>query len=85
MEKVTRAVDAVKESLSNENGSDLDSSIGGLDVALLDMGRAIHTGSKRVQKPKKKETQSFRESGPIELGGSGRIDLDLDVEDSNGK
>lgn len=82
VEKVTRAVEAVKESLDNENGSDINSTIGGLDVALLDMGRAIHTGSKRVQKPKKKETPSFRESGPIELGGSDRIDLDVDLEEN---
>ena len=71
VDKVVRAVEAVKEALSSENGADLSSYIGGLDVALLDMGRAIHTGSKRTttkQPPKKTDPPTFRESGPIELG-----------------
>lgn len=69
VEKVTRAVESVKEALTTENGADLNSYIGGLDVALLDMGRAIHTGSKRAQKPaQKKSRPSLTDTGPIELG-----------------
>lgn len=85
VDKVTRAVEAVKEALKAENGADLSSYIGGLDVALLDMGRAIHTGSKRTAKPPpKKETATFRESGPIELGEGDQI-IQIDLDDDTKK
>ena len=81
VEKVTRAVEAVKEALSTENGADLNSYIGGLDVALLDMGRAIHTGSKRTQKPPPRR-EPLRESGPIELGEADPSNTSIDISDS---
>lgn len=73
VEKVTRAVDAVKEFLGNgDNPEELKSVTAGLDVALLDMGRAIHSGNRGrggesgASGGKKKISSDG--GGPIELG-----------------
>jgi molecular chaperone DnaK len=73
VEKVTRAVDAVKEFLGNgDNPEELKSVTAGLDVALLDMGRAIHSGNRGrggesgASGGKKKINSDG--GGPIELG-----------------
>ena len=45
VDKVLRAVEAVREALADENSPELKALSAGLDVSLLDLGRAIHSGS----------------------------------------
>lgn len=67
VEKLRRAVENVKEALAKNNFDDLKSQVAGLDVALLDLGRAIHmSGKQRGDQPKKRPISG--DSGPIELG-----------------
>ncbi|MGD9682896.1 MAG: hypothetical protein AB7W16_17030 [Candidatus Obscuribacterales bacterium] len=47
----------------------------GLDVAIMDLGRAIHTGSKRAA-PTARRKRTLGDSGPIELGEGGKKDRD---------
>jgi molecular chaperone DnaK len=69
VEKVTRALEAVKESLERENSDDLKSLTAGLDVSLLDLGRAIHSGNRQSTSAPKNPPRA--DSEPIELGEAG--------------
>lgn len=51
VEKVNRAVASVKEALERGAEEDLKPLIAGLDVSLLDLGRAIHSGNRKMEKP----------------------------------
>ena len=66
------AITSVQEALNTQSQEDsqfLGSQVAGLDVALLDMGRAIHMGAKRSQAAAKStKKRSLSDSGPIELG-----------------
>jgi molecular chaperone DnaK len=66
VDKVTRAIEAVKEALEKNNPDELKSLTAGLDVSLLDLGRAIHSGNRQAAQPKKRPIEE--ESEPIELG-----------------
>jgi len=66
VDKVTRAIESVKEALVKNITEDLKATAAGLDVALLDLGRVIHTGN-RATPPKNRATIS-QTSMPIELG-----------------
>ncbi|MDR3617602.1 MAG: molecular chaperone DnaK [Candidatus Obscuribacterales bacterium] len=68
VDKVMRALDLVKEALASDNPDEIKQLSAGLDVSLLDLGRAIHSGNRSVQ-PKKKTVE---DSQPIELGESGQ-------------
>ncbi|MBP7860531.1 molecular chaperone DnaK [bacterium] len=72
VDKVKTAITSVQEALNTQSQEDsqfLGSQVAGLDVALLDMGRAIHMGAKRTQAAaKSSKKRSLSESGPIELG-----------------
>jgi molecular chaperone DnaK len=46
VDKVMRALEVVKEALENDNSEDLKALTAGLDVSLLDLGRAIHSGNR---------------------------------------
>jgi molecular chaperone DnaK len=71
VEKVKKAVEAVKQALSEGTGDDLKALVAGLDVSLLDLGRAIHSGKGLRQSaapaPKKRANLS-ETANPIELG-----------------
>jgi len=71
VEKVNRAVEAVKEVLAGGNEDELKSLDAGLDVALLELGAAIHSRNTGGAKGRKKRS-SIKDSGPIELGEVGR-------------
>lgn len=66
VEKVKRAVESVQEALVNGNAEELKSLVAGLDVSLLDLGRAIHSGNRQPTSPKKRPLVT--DSGPIGLG-----------------
>lgn len=66
VEKVKRAVESVKEAIAKE-AEDLKALAAGLDVALLEMGRAIHT-QQRPGAPAARKRNTLTDSGPIELG-----------------
>jgi molecular chaperone DnaK len=68
VDKVMRALDLVKEALASHNPDEIKQLSAGLDVSLLDLGRAIHSGNRSGQ-PKKKTVD---DSQPIELGESGQ-------------
>ena len=74
VDKVMRALDAVKEALASDNPDEIKQLSAGLDVSLLDLGRAIHSGNRSGQ-PKRKIAA---DSQPIELGESGQ-----QVKDAN--
>jgi molecular chaperone DnaK len=69
VDKVTRAIEAVKDALEKNNPDELKSLTAGLDVSLLDLGRAIHSGNRQASQPKKRPVEE--ESEPIELGNRG--------------
>jgi molecular chaperone DnaK len=69
VDKVTRAIEAVKEALEKNNPDELKSLTAGLDVSLLDLGRAIHSGNRQAAQPRKRPVEE--ESEPIELGNRG--------------
>jgi molecular chaperone DnaK len=50
VEKVLRSVEAVKEALAKGDSPELKSLAAGLDVSLLDLGRAIHSGNRARSK-----------------------------------
>jgi molecular chaperone DnaK len=68
VDKVMRALEMVREALANENSEDLKALTAGLDVSLLDLGRAIHSGNRPSgasgAQPKARPSS---EAGPIEL------------------
>lgn len=68
VDKVRRAVENVKEALAKNNFDDLKSQVAGLDVALLDLGRAIHMAGKQRSEGQPKKRPLSEDSGPIELG-----------------
>lgn len=75
VEKVSKAIEVVKEALKRDITEELKSAAAGLDVALMDLGRAIHSGN-RVAAPagkKRRDTDDLGPHNPIELGdGDGR-------------
>ncbi len=79
VDKVMRALDLVKEALASDNPDEIKQLSAGLDVSLLDLGRAIHSGNRSGQ-PKKKTVE---DSQPIELGESGRQAKDSNKETAN--
>jgi molecular chaperone DnaK len=75
VDKVMKAVEAVKEAL-REDSNELKQLVAGLDVSLLDLGRAIHSGNR--QSPSRREDRGNGKktpppSDPIKLGESQRI------------
>jgi molecular chaperone DnaK len=66
VDKVSRAVELVKETLATGDTTELKSATAGLDVSLLDLGRVIHTGNRAPTAASKSRTPPA--SGPIELG-----------------
>lgn len=69
VEKVSKAVAAVKEALPQAETAELKSLTAGLEVALLDLGRVIHSGN-RAAVPAGRKRVPLGESQPIELGGN---------------
>ena len=73
VDKVMRALDIVREALAGENPEDLKALTAGLDVSLLDLGRAIHSGNRPSGPtgggPSAKK-RSTSEHEPIELADS---------------
>lgn len=67
VEKVSRASDLVVEALEKANPDEIKSATAGLDVALMELGSAIHSGN-RAGAPGTKKRSLTTESGPIELG-----------------
>lgn len=77
VDKVMKAVELVKEALSQDS-AELKQLVAGLDVSLLDLGRVIHSGNRQSQ-PRREERQTsggangrkkqtYEEELPIELG-----------------
>jgi molecular chaperone DnaK (HSP70) len=79
VDKVMRALDLVKEALASDNPDEIKQLSAGLDVSLLDLGRAIHSGNRAAQ-PKKKTVE---DSQPIELGESGQQTKGSNKETAN--
>ena len=75
VEKVDRASDLVVEALEKGNPEDIKSATAGLDVALMELGSAIHSGN-RGGTPTNKKRPISPESGPIELGEVARQKLE---------
>ncbi|MBS2001064.1 MAG: molecular chaperone DnaK [Candidatus Obscuribacterales bacterium] len=71
VDKVSRASDLVLEALEKANPDEIKSATAGLDVALMELGSAIHSGN-RSGTPGTKKRPLTSESGPIELGEVGR-------------
>jgi molecular chaperone DnaK len=67
VDKVSRAVESVKEALAKGVTEDLKKETAGLDVSLLDLGRVIHSGNRAAAAPAKTRP-ALTGSGPIELG-----------------
>ena len=80
VEKVKRSMAAVKEALMRENLEDLKSHKAGLDVSLLELGRAIHTSGRQTVPPTTKKKNPLLESGPIELGEPGQLKPELLIQ-----
>lgn len=76
VDKVRRAIDNVKEDLEKDDIVELKPHVAGLDVALLDFGRVLHTAKPAVRDTTKK--RSTIET--IELGKSQDIKKVLDEE-----
>jgi len=66
VDKVQRAMEGVRESLADGDAKNLVSLVAGLDVSLLDLGRAIHTGSRSAAG--EVGPRPVPPSGPIEMG-----------------
>jgi len=67
VDKVSRAVESVKEALAKGVTEELKKETAGLDVSLLDLGRVIHSGNRAAAAPAKTRP-ALTGSGPIELG-----------------
>ncbi|HEY9732751.1 MAG TPA: molecular chaperone DnaK [Drouetiella sp.] len=67
VDKVSRASDLVAEALEKGHPEEIKSATAGLDVALMELGSAIHSGN-RGGTPGTKKRALTSESGPIELG-----------------
>lgn len=79
VDKVKRSMQTVHEALERDNLEDLKALKAGLDVSLLELGRAIHTTGRQTNQPAKKKS-SLQESGPIELSESGRLRPELLIQ-----
>jgi len=89
VDKVMKAVEAVKEALTEEDSADLKQLVAGLDVSLLDLGRVIHSGN-RQSTPRREEKSASTSSGkkkqtyadelPIELGRVAKISAENEEE-----
>lgn len=79
VEKVKRSMQTVHEALERDNLEDLKALKAGLDVSLLELGRAIHTTGRQTTQPAKKKA-SVQESGPIELSESGKLRPELLIQ-----
>jgi molecular chaperone DnaK len=76
VDKVSRAVDLVRDALLKENADELKSVSAGLDVSLLDLGRAIHSGNRNSpNRPPDRPPEKPKQDS------SSRIDLDADLTD----
>lgn len=78
VEKVSRASEVVVEALEKGNPDEIKSATAGLDVALMELGSAIHSGNRGGTPGAKKRTLT-PESGPIELGEVARQKLETTV------
>ncbi len=76
VDKVRRAIDNVKEDLAKDDFVELKPHVAGLDVALLDFGRVLHTAKPGVRDTTKKRPTIET----IELGKSQDIKKILDKE-----
>lgn len=76
VDKVMKAVEAVKEALQQDSG-ELKQLVAGLDVSLLDLGRAIHSGNRQSPSARKEDRGNNGKKTvadtPIKLGESQRI------------
>lgn len=77
VDKVRRAIDNVKEDLAKDDIEELKRHVAGLDVALLDFGRVLHTAKPAVRDTLKKKRSTIE---TIELGKSQDIKKSLDKE-----
>ncbi len=70
VDKVKKAVEAVRQALTEGSADDLKPLVAGLDVSLLDLGRAIHSGKgvRAPAPPTKKRITLSDAAEPIELG-----------------
>ena len=75
MDRVKRAAEAVKAALESEepDPATLKSCVAGLDLSLLDLGKAIHLGSRKgaaagagAQNTQDGEPIELRQSGPVQ-------------------
>ncbi|MBX9940329.1 MAG: molecular chaperone DnaK [Candidatus Obscuribacterales bacterium] len=94
VDKVLRAVEAVKEALTRmpenvvdfenipkENRIELKPLIAGLDVSLMDLGRAIHSGNRKVDKQAVKiDNNGTKDTEPASLSDDDLSRFELDVE-----
>lgn len=94
VDKVLRAVEAVKEALARmpenvvdfenipkENRIELKPLIAGLDVSLMDLGRAIHSGNRKVDKQAVKiDNNGTKDTEPTSLSDDDLSRFELDVE-----
>lgn len=73
--QVKTAIEEVNEALPEEDTKTLRSAIGKLDVSLLDLGKAIHTGQKKKARAAetKKEKQDPGEGEAVDVERSQRI------------
>jgi molecular chaperone DnaK len=76
VEKVSRASESVLEALEKANPDEIKSATAGLDVALMELGSAIHSGNRGSTPASKKRIAISPEIGPIELGEVGREKLE---------
>ncbi|OPZ81245.1 MAG: Chaperone protein DnaK [bacterium ADurb.Bin425] len=93
VDKVLRAVEAVKEALARmpenvvdfenipkENRIELKPLIAGLDVSLMDLGRAIHSGNRKVEKAVKIDNNGTKDTEAASLSDEDLSRFELDVE-----
>ncbi len=76
VEKVSRASESVLEALEKGNPDEIKSATAGLDVALMELGSAIHSGNRGGTPTGKKRPTITPESAPIELGEVARQKLE---------
>ncbi len=76
VEKVSRASELVLEALEKGNHDEIKSVTAGLDVALMELGSAIHSGNRGGTPTGKKRPTITTESTPIELGEVARQKLE---------
>jgi molecular chaperone DnaK len=88
VDKVMRALEVVKEALQ-DNAEDLKALTAGLDVSLLDLGRAIHSGNRPSAGASgsgaKKRPPGPIDSGPIELAEVSRGTQGSSAKNRDGK